>query len=199
MFSRSGGTLWIATAFLSVSCWLSYLVYQLPSMLADFVQLVLSFSFFSLVGSLIEPFGLVANVYIPDALEKDADEVEGDIEKVRVAALGHAYGFISRDNRDGGFKHVMTEIEKDPDPARAWAWYFERMLGWENQQHALFFAQHHVADMLAHGEEIPALKTIMRCRLINENFRPFPADLPRVIDVAERNGNIELAAVLKRG
>ena len=199
LLGRCGGALWIATAFLSLASGLGYVIDQLPGMLANLAWLILSFSFFSLIGSLIEPYGLVDDVYIPDALEKDADEVQGDIEKVRVAALGHAYGFISRDNREGGFSHIMDEIKRDPDPAGAWAWYFDRMMGWENKQPAMFFAQHHIADMLAHGEEVPALKAIMRCRLLDEGFRPFPQDLARAISAAERNGNIELAAVLKRG
>ena len=73
------------------------------------------------------------------------------------------------------------------------------MLAWENPIHALFFAQHVIHDMLAHNEQIPALKLIMRCRLINEDFRPARDDLPGAIQAAENNGNTELAAVLKRG
>jgi hypothetical protein len=198
LLARCGGTLWIATAFLAIASGLAYVVDQLPAMLPTFAWLVLSFSFFSLVGSLIEPYGLVDDIHIPDAVEKSAAETRGDIEKVRVAVLGHAYGFISRDNRAGGFDHIMDEIRRDPDPAGAWAWYFEQMLGWENQQHAMFFARHHVADMLAHGEEIPALKAIMRCRLVDAAFRPFPGDMARAVSAAERSGNIELAAVLKQ-
>ena len=81
----------------------------------------------------------------------------------------------------------------------AWRWYFDKMLGWEQQQHALFFAQHYIHDMLAHGERIPALKVIMRCRLIDEYFKPAPDDIPAAIQAAESSGNSELAAVLKQG
>jgi hypothetical protein len=52
--------------------------------------------------------------------------------------------------------------------------------------------------MLKHGENIPALKVIMRCRLADEEFHPFRDDLPAAIEAAQRSGNIELAAVLKR-
>jgi hypothetical protein len=62
----------------------------------------------------------------------------------------------------------------------------------------LFFAQHYIHDMLTHGERIPALKVIMRCRLIDEQFKPLPEDMPAAVQAAENSGNIELAAVLKQ-
>ena len=141
---------------------------------------------------------LFEEVGIPAPLEKTADEISGDVEKHRVGVLGHAYGFISRDNREGGFRHIMGEIDCDPDPVQAWAWYFGKMLGWENQQHALFFAQHYIRDALKHGDDVVALKVIMRGRLIDEQFRPAREDIPAAIGAAERHGNTELAAVLKR-
>jgi len=73
------------------------------------------------------------------------------------------------------------------------------MLGWEQKQHALFFAQQYIHDMLAHGERVPALKVIMRCRLIDENFKPLREDVPAAIQAAENSGNNELATVLKSG
>jgi len=199
LLDRCGSTLWIASAFLLVSCWLGYLSEGLPLMLANLSQLFLTFAFFSLTGSLIEPYDLFGEVDIPAPLEKTVSEVSADIEKKRTAALAHAYGFISRDNREGGFKHIFAEIEKDPDPVGAWAWYFDRMLGWEQHQHALFFAQPYIHDMLVHGERIPALKVIIRCRLIDENFKPMREDVPAAIQAAQNSGNIELAAVLKSG
>lgn len=196
---RCGATLWVASAFLLIASCLSYLSESLPFMLTILCQLFLSFAFFSLTGSLIEPYNLFGEIDIPPPLEKTESEISADLEKERVASLAHAYGFISRDNREGGFKHLFSEIEKDPDPAAAWNWYFDRMLGWEQQQHALFFAQHCIRDTLAHGEDIPALKVIMRCRLIDAQFKPFREDIPAAVQAAENSGNIELAAVLKRG
>lgn len=195
---RCGATLWIASAFLITSCWLSYLSASLPTMLTSLSQLFLTFAFFSLTGSLIEPYDLFDEIDIPPPLEKTVDEISGETEKNRVAVLSHAYGFASRDNREGAFKHIFAEIEKDPDPVAAWAWYFEHMLGWEQQQHALFFAQHYIHDMLAHGELTPALKVIMRCRLVDPRFRPSHEDIPAAIAAAENTGNIELATVLKQ-
>ena len=199
LMGRCGSTLWIATVFLFIACWLVYLSDPMLAMLRNFMQLLLSFSFFSLVGSLIEPYRIIEEIYIPDAVERDAEEVQGDLEKTRTDVLTHAYGFISRSNREGGIRHVIAEIQGDGDPAGAWAWYFDRMLGWENQQHALFFAQQYVHDAFRHGEEITALKVIMRCRLVDAGFKPFEEDRQTAVAAAERYRNIELADVLKRG
>ena len=198
LLKTCGGTFWIASVYLFATCWVSLQLSGLPPLLAIFVQLALGFSFFAVTGALIEPHGLMDDVYIPDAIEPTEREVQGDIEENRVAVLGHAYGFISRDNRQGGFDHIVGEIERDPDPAGAWAWYFDKMLGWEDQNHALFFGQHYVRDALRHGEAVAAVKTIMRCRAVSERFRPFSEDVPAAIAAAEKTGNAELAAVLKR-
>jgi hypothetical protein len=199
LFRAAGSSFWIASVYLFVTTWLCLQLGALPLPVEIFLQLALMFSFFSVTGALIEPYGLMDDVYIPVAVEPGEEKIRGDIEKHRIAALGHAYGFISRENRKGGFDHIVAEIERDPDPAGAWAWYFDRMLGWENQQHALFFAQHYIHDALRHGERVAALKAIMRCLLIDERFRPFPDDLPAAIAAAEASANTELAAVLKRG
>ncbi len=190
---------WIATAFIFVAAWLSVQAEMLPAMLANFVQLYLLFAFFSLVGTLIGSRGLIEDVDIPEALGPSDAEVEGVLEKTRQQDLNHAYGFISRDNRAGGFRHLFARIHEDPDPVAAWAWFFNRMLAWENPIHALFFAQHYVRDMLQHGEKVPAVKVMMRCRLVDERWKPFREDLAAAIDAAEHCGNSELAAVLKGG
>lgn len=198
LLNRCRATIWIASVFLLLSVWLILLTGELPVPLANLVQMYLMFALFSLIGSLVEPYGLVADISIPDALEPKAEEIAADIEKERTAILNHAYGFVSRGNRAGGFKHITEWAAACPDPAAAWAWFFKGMLAWENQQHALFFAQLYIHDMLQHGENIPALKVVMRCRLVSERFRPLSEDLPALILAAETSGNIELATVLKR-
>jgi len=191
-------TFWIASVTMVIAGWLMLQAESLPTMLANLVTMLLISSVFSVIGSLIEPYGLMENVSIPDSLEPDDDAIAGDLEKARTEVLTHAYGFVSRGNREGGFKHIMDWIVKDPDVAAAWAWFFDHMMGWEQNEHALFFAQHYIHDMLQHGEKIPALKVIMRCRLVNEQFRPLREDMPAAIAAAESSGNIELATVLKR-
>lgn len=191
-------TFWLATVFLIVAVWLAGEATTLPGVLANLVSLLLSFAFFSLVGSLIQPYGLIANIEIPAPLEKDAAAEAADLNKVRSAILDHAYGFISRDNRAAGLNHILDWIDKDPHPVTAWAWFFEQMLRWENREPAMFFAQHYLHDQLQHGEQTPAVKLMMRCRLVDERFRPWPEDVPAATLAAESCGNEELAAVLSQ-
>ena len=198
LLRKCADTFWIASVYMVVAGWLMFQTEALPVVLANLVTMLLIFSIFSLIGTLIEPYGLMEDVSIPDSLEPDEDAISGDLEKARTEVLTHAYGFVSRGNRAGGFKHITDWIAEDPDVAAAWAWFFDRMMHWEQNEHALFFAQHYIHDMLQHGEKIPALKVIMRCRLVNEQFRPLREDMTAAIEAAESSGNIELAAVLKR-
>ena len=163
------------------------------------IGMFMMYSLASLTGTLIAPFKLVEDVYIPDALAPDDQEIAGDLQQLRESVLSHAYGFISRNNRGGGFNHLLRAIAEDPDPVAAWDWYLKMMFGWEDKGHALFFAQRYVHDALAHGEDIRALKVTLRCYHENEQFRPLREDRRALLEVAERTGNTELAEVLKRG
>lgn len=197
--SECGISYSIAPAYLLLTVFLMSMTSDFGHFVRSFIEMFFVFSFHSVIGAVIAPKGIADDVYIPDTDLPDDKAALDDIEKSRVATLAHAYGFISRDNREGGFHHIFREIEKDPDPVAAWRWYFDKMLGWEQQQHALFFAQHYIHDMLAHGERVPALKVIMRCRLVDEHFKPARDDMQAAIQAAETSGNIELAAVLKQG
>ncbi len=198
MLRSIGPSYVIAPLYLGAIVYVGTLLQPLPFMLQLAAVLLLLSSLHAVIGSLVEPHGVFDDVYIPEPVERSAAEVSGDIEKSRIDVLTQAYGLINRGNREGGFKHLFEWIGSDPEIPAAWAWYFSRMLEWENKQHGLFFAQHYVHDMLKHGEHVPALKVILRCRMIDETWKPLSADLPAAIQLAEAHGNIELAAVLKR-
>ncbi|MBT8067525.1 MAG: hypothetical protein KJO09_09810 [Gammaproteobacteria bacterium] len=199
LWKKCAATFWQATVYLVGVAWVSMQAEGLPMMLAVLLQLALFFSFFSLVGSLIQPYGLIEDIDIPEMPQQDeASVASAAIEKSRINVLSHAYGFISRGNRDGGLNHLLESVAEDPDPVAARLWYFERMLTWDNTLPALFFAQHNVRDHLQHGEQVPAVKLIMRCRLIDAQFRPFPEDLEAAILAAEASDNPALAADLRR-
>jgi hypothetical protein len=195
---RLGPLYLIAPGYLALIVYLTLWAQSSTFLLALLVEIALLFSLHAVIGALMAPLGIFDDVYLPDSIETDGEDVEGDIEEARAQVLSHAYGFLSRGNRSGGLNHIMEWIDNDRDPEAAWAWYFNAMLGWEDQGHALFFAQQYIHELFRHGETTTALKIIMRCQLINERFKPLWEDLPLAIENAESTGNMELASVLKR-
>ena len=124
-------------------------------------------------------------------------QVDQSLSRERTAVLNHAYGFISRGNRDGGFKHLYGHLDLDPEPDTAWQWFFEQMLGWEIQEPALLFGQQYLSRLLDDGNDVVAVKLMMRCRLINEAFKPLPEDRERALIAAEHCQNDELISILR--
>lgn len=196
MFQRCGAVLWIASVFLVITGLLLNSVVLPATLLTNLLQLILLFSFFSLLGSLAEPYAIIDEVRIPDDVVVDDTVALSD--KARTRELSHAYGFISRDNRDGGFRHLISSIEAESDVAGAWSWYFERMLLWESKEPALFFARHYLHDLLRHGETLVAVKLILRCQYLDPSWRPDGTDRDAAISAARSSGNLELAATLQQ-
>jgi hypothetical protein len=60
------------------------------------------------------------------------------------------------------------------------------------------FAQQYLGRLLEAGDQVAAVKLMLRCRLVDEAFRPLSADLPRAIAAAEARNNRELAEALSR-
>jgi putative membrane protein insertion efficiency factor len=115
----------------------------------------------------------------------------------RVTVLNHAYGFISRGNRVGGLNHIYLCIADDPNPDTAWAWFFKQMLSWEVEDAVLKFGQQYLKRMLYRDEYVPAVKHMLRCRMISETFRPLPEDRSGALAAAEHCENDELIKVLR--
>ena len=195
---RCGTDYWYAPVYLFFAACVSLFVDSLGGLLASLIEMFLVFSLHSLIGSMIQPHGIIDDVYIPEATESPPAVEQAVLDRQRTQVLNHAYGFVSRDNRSGGFAHIRQWIDGDPDPAGAWAWFFEQMLGWEDQKAALFFAQHYLHDLLKYGEHAPAVKLMMRCRHIDETFRPLRDDVDAAIAAADAVANAELAAALRR-
>ena len=172
---------------------------MLPFWLLTFVELVLLASFFAVCGAITRGEELIDNVDVPAPVHKMADELQSELIGERTRILNHAYGFVSRDNRAGGLDHICAWLQHDdPAPADGWPWFFEKMLQWERNDAALFFAQRYLQRLLVSGQQVAAVKLIMRCRLENEAFRPFAEDVPRAVEAARACDNEDLAAVLER-
>jgi hypothetical protein len=171
---------------------------DLPVWLALVAAVFTAASFFSVVGGLARTGGLVDEVGLDEPVEPDAETGAQALAKRRTAVLNHAYGFASRGNRAGGLQHIDQWIAEDPDPDAARAWFFERMLAWEDTDSALLYARRWLSELLAAGEDVRAVKLMLRCRLIEPRFRPEAGDVDAAVLAAETCDNAELAAALRR-
>ena len=199
LIERCGLSYWIAPAFLMLAVilvvWLSTL--PIVELVLDFVAFYFLFASFALIGGLIRPFDLGSELDIPAPAEPDTAAVEAQLEKERSRVLDHAYGFISRGNRAGGLQHIRSWIDDDPDPDSAWPWFVDEMLRWEMNEAALPFAQAYLTRLLHFGEQAAAVKLMLRCRLVNENFRPLAEDRALALAAAEHCQNEDLINFLR--
>ncbi len=171
----------------------------LPGWVQTIAEIYLLAAFFAVCGAITRKENLIDDVDIPDALEPGDDVVLARLENQRSGVLSHAYGFVSRDNRTGGLEHIYSWLRQDPDPLDGWRWFFESMLRWEIKEPALFFAQQYLKRLLIDEQQVAAVKLMMRCRMINERFKPLAEDRQAAIEAARACQNEELAAVLERG
>ena len=199
VIKRCGGEYWIAPTFMIVSGVIVVFIDRvIPWQFArGFITFYLLFALFALMGGIIRSEDLIQEADIPDALEPEQSVQDAALEKERTEVLNHAYGFISRNNRAGGFRHIESWLQRDPDPETAWAWFFEQMMRWEIKMPALLFAQSYVSELLKAGEDVTAVKVMLRCRMENPDFVPLPEDIGAAIEAAERRQNHELAAFLR--
>lgn len=170
----------------------------LPAWATSLLEVYLLAAFFAVVGAVTRSAGLVDEVALPDDAAPDTDELRAAEVADRTRVLNHAYGLASRGNRDGGLEHIYTALRDDPDADEAWRWYFAQMLKWEDNYPGLLLAQQYLGRLLAQGDDVNAVKLMLRCGLIDKAFRPLSADLPRAIAAAQACNNPELAEALSR-
>jgi hypothetical protein len=199
LISRTGYDYWILPTYLLAAGfivqWIASL--QWPDFLVELIGFYLTLVFFSLTGAVVRPHDFYKEVSIYDPVEPDRADVDASLLRERTSALNHAYGFISRDNRAGGFKHIESWLQGDPDPETAWGWFFEQMMRWETKYPALLFGQSYLHQLLHNGEHATAVKVMMRCRLEDESFAPLADDIGMAVKAAEICKNQELVDFLR--
>lgn len=199
LIERRGLSYLIGPGFILGVSWLVYWVnveYKVD-FVTQFICCYVVFAAFAVFGGLVRAMQPEREIDIPMPVGMD-EEREREAHLVnRTAVLNHAYGIISRGNRAKGLQHVFDALADDPDMEAGWAWFFDNMLRWENPEAGLAFAQHYVHELLRYGENVKAVKVMMRCRLINPAFRPLAEDIELAIHAAELCRNDELASFLR--
>ena len=198
LIRRSGTSYWILPVYFLMAgvvlWWLTTL--SLPEFLVELFAYYLILVFFALTGAVVQPHDFYKEVEIHAPVEPDRDVIDERLVKERTVVLNHAYGFISHGNRAGGFKHIRSWLENDPEPDSAWSWFFDQMMRWEIKEPALVFAQTFLGRLLRDGDYLAAVKVMTRCCHVNESWLPLPDDRALALKAAEHCGNAELAKVL---
>ncbi len=196
---RCGFAYLIAPAFVIATTWV---VSRLNAafgidMLTEFVSLYFVFAAFAIFGGMVRPLHLERELDIPMPAGVD-EEVQRDRHRLeRSVVLNHAYGIVSRGNRAQGLEHIYEALVDDPNDTAGWAWFFENMLLWENPEAAFAFAQQYVHELLSDGENVKAVKVMMRCQTVNPAFKPLIEDQELAAAAAEECHNEELANFLR--
>ena len=171
-----------------------------PRLLIEFGCLYLDFLGFSLTGAVVAASGIRERVGVPVPEEPDPVKLEAADLRARQAVVDHAYGLVSRGNREGGFAHIQAFIEKLEylgTKADMFEWFFQQMLRWEDTAPALFFAQHYLTLLVEAGESVRALKVLSRCLYEDPRFRPRAEDRAKLRALAEAAGQEDLVRQLR--
>lgn len=199
LIGRIGLGYWAAPAALLLAALLPALIPDLPRPVALVLDLGIGFGVVAVIGGMIRPFDFFADVDIETPVGADPETTRERLATARTAALNHAYGFASRGNVDGALRHISQWIAKEePYPGDAWPWFFTAMLKWEDPYPALRLAQDYLDLLLAAGETGAAVKLMLRCRYVDENFRPHAASREAALTAAESLGHEELVDWLRR-
>jgi hypothetical protein len=169
----------------------------LPSLLLDLGKSYSLFLFCSLTGVVMFSSGLYLEVEIPDSKEPDIAAVDAKLLAERKAVATHAYGFVSRGNRDGGLRHIQQRIDEEADVDGAYQWFFDEMSRWQSTDVVLYFAQTYLSRLLRLDEDAVAIRVLMRCLHRNPAFRPLEQDRQLLVDMLQKHRRSDLITSLQ--
>jgi hypothetical protein len=152
---------------------------------------------FSMTGAVLQAKNVAMQVTIEDPVEPTADDIARDLDHERQKVANHAYGFVSRGNREGGFAHIRQWLDRETAVENAYQWFFHEMLKWESSDPALFFAQEYLGRLLGWQMDNESLKLIARCLHENARWRPLPENRDEAHELATRHGRDDLIKLLK--
>lgn len=170
----------------------------LPGFAIYFIGFYPFFLLFTLTGAIVHASGVAGEVDIEAPLVATEQELADGRTAAWQKVANHAYGFISRGNREGGFAHIRQAIAAANDADEAVAWFFNEMMNWETKEAALFFAQECFAHFLHHDQDTRALKLMSRCLYEEGRWKPKAEDRPAAIALAKRHGREDLLVSLQR-
>jgi hypothetical protein len=153
----------------------------------------------ALIGSAIH--SRRAEFDIPAEIDVREERDRQDRERSWKQALDRAYASIRSGFVDRGYDTVRELIASERDSLEIYQWVFNRMLDWEEPQHALELGRRFVARLVAEKCEQNAVTLIDQCRRLSPTFA-IPPEAAVLSDYARTIGRPrlaeELAAAVRR-
>ncbi len=190
--------LWIPLVMLAAcAAYYGLSVSGIPSLLLDLGGGYLLFLFCNLTGAIMHRSEMHLEGDIPEAAGIDQGSLEAKQIAGRKAVASHAYGFISRGNRDGGLRHIRDRIDAEADVDQAWQWFFDEMMRWESSDAVLHFAQPYLSRLLRLDQDAAAIRVLTRCLHRNPRFRPLEQDRELLFQMLTTRHRKDLLAQLE--
>jgi hypothetical protein len=168
-----------------------------PAMLLDLAISYQLFLFCSLTGAIMHRSELHLEVDIPEPVGADKADLDRRQLRERQEVASHAYGFISRGNRNGGLKHVQDRIDGEADVDGAYQWFFDEMMRWESSDAVLYFAQAYLGRLLRVDMDSAAIRVLTRCLHRNPRFRPLDQDRKLTLELLQKHRRTDLLTLLE--
>ena len=166
--------------------------FDTPFLVLDTVSNFAFVLLFTLTGAVLRANDVIREVDIELPPEQTVAQLAEDLVSERQRVANHAYGFISRGNRAGGFAHIRQWLEQETHRDEAYQWFFQQMLTWENTVPALFFAHEFLNLLLKWNMDREALKLIARCLHEDPRWRPGQEGRDAVQELLQRHGREDL-------
>ena len=166
--------------------------FDTPFLVLDTVSNFAFVLLFTLTGAVLRANDVIREVDIELPPEQTVAQLAEDLVSERQRVANHAYGFISRGNRAGGFAHIRQWLEQETHRDEAYQWFFQQMLTWENTVPALFFAHEFLNLLLKWNMDREALKLIARCLHEDPRWRLGQEGRDAVQELLQRHGREDL-------
>lgn len=155
----------------------------LGSVLTAAVALWGQLAVYALIGRAINDHG--DEFDLPGEAERMDAREDRERERAWHAPLDRAYASIRSGFAAEGYRQIRELAESEGESLDVYAWLFERMLHWEDRQHAVALASRFIERLLAAGRLHEALDLADQCRRIpSTRFALADAARARLVEYA---------------
>lgn len=171
-----------------------------PAWVIELAALTSVFGVVVVAGGVVAASGANDRVVPAEIVPRHSGRRRAIHETGRTAALDHSYALMSRGNTAGGLSHIddfVDNMASDADSSTEYAWFFARMLTWEDKGPALMLGRRMLAWLAEHGDAAAVAKILGQCLHVDPGFRPDRPDREAIQTLLESAGRDDLVKKLR--